>query len=88
MGLHREDPALTTTLSKQGPPRYRFALRLYLRKSAFICGWASRNPTHSLTEPEVIPATMNFWHNKKTMVMGRPPNTARAENVPQSFSCS
>jgi hypothetical protein len=50
--------------------------------------WKRQHSHHSLTAPDVTPVTTNFWHNKKTMVMGSPPNTASAENVPQSFSCS
>jgi len=30
----------------------------------------------------------NFWHNKKTTVIGKPLKTAKAANRPQSFSCS
>jgi hypothetical protein len=43
---------------------------------------------YSLIPPEVRPLITYFWHTRKTTVIGTPPNTASAENRPQSFSCS
>src|SRR5260370_39206448 len=49
----------------------------------------SKDPyTHSLTPADVMPLTKHFWHNKKTTVIGSPPNTAIPANRPHNFHCS